>query len=87
MKELKTIIKAENATAVDFGKFESLGDFVLELGPEVKIPGKMFGGAAVGLQVASSRFSSLHLAQRQVSCIHTRTMRNYTSILSEKVEW
>ena len=47
MKELKTIIKAENATAVDFGKFDSLSDYVLELGPEVKIPGKVFGGAAV----------------------------------------
>lgn len=58
MKELKTIIKAENATAVDFGKFESLGDYVLELGPEVKIPGKVFGGAAVGATGGEFSFQS-----------------------------
>ncbi len=48
MKELTTIAKAANFTAVDFGKFENLGDYVLQLGPDVKIPGKVFGGQAVG---------------------------------------
>ena len=45
MKETKTIIKAENVTAVDFGKLSNLNEYVLELTPEVKIPSKVFGGA------------------------------------------
>lgn len=41
-------MKAENVTAVDFGKFSDLGEYVLDLGPDFKIPGKVFGGALVG---------------------------------------
>jgi quercetin dioxygenase-like cupin family protein len=48
MKETKNIMKAENVTAVDFGKLSDLGEYVLELGPDFKIPGKVFGGALVG---------------------------------------
>lgn len=46
MKVTKTINKAENVTAVDFGKLSNLNDYVLELAPEVKIPGKVFDTAA-----------------------------------------
>ncbi len=48
MKETKTIIEGENLTAVDFGKLSDLGEYMLDLSPEVKIPGKVFGGALVG---------------------------------------
>ncbi len=48
MKRIETIAAAENFTAVSVGKLNELGDYLLELGPEVKIPGKVFGGAAVG---------------------------------------
>ena len=48
MKETKTIAKAANFAAVDFGKLDGIGDYVLELMPEVKIPGKVFGGQCVG---------------------------------------
>ena len=48
MKETKTIIEGKNLTAVDFGKLSDLGEYMLELSPEVKIPGKVFGGALVG---------------------------------------
>ncbi len=48
MKETKNIMKAENVTAVDFGKLSDLGEYVLDLGPDFKIPGKVFGGALVG---------------------------------------
>ena len=48
MKEAKTIFKAENVTSADFGKLSDLGEYMLELSPEVKIPGKVFGGATVG---------------------------------------
>lgn len=47
MKQIEKIGSADNFTAVSVGKLSELGEYVLELGPEVKIPGKVFGGAAV----------------------------------------
>lgn len=47
MKEIKTITDIANATAIDLGPLSEIKDYVLELGPEVKIPGKVFGGAAI----------------------------------------
>ncbi len=58
MKETKTILKAENVTAVDFGKLNNLGEYVLKLSPEVKIPGKVFGGALVGATGGEFSFQS-----------------------------
>lgn len=48
MKQIEKIAEAKNFTAVSVGRLNELGDYVLELGPEVKIPGKVFGGAATG---------------------------------------
>lgn len=47
MSEIKTIKKADNFTTVDFGKLNELSNYVLELGPGMRIPGKVFGGKAV----------------------------------------
>lgn len=47
MKEIKTIASAANFSAISVGALNDLGDYVLELGPEIKIPGKVFGGAAL----------------------------------------
>ena len=47
MKEIKTTADIANATAIDLGPLAEIKDYVLELGPDVKIPGKVFGGAAV----------------------------------------
>lgn len=58
MKEIKTIASKKNVIAVDFGKFENLGEYTLELGPEVKIPGKVFGGAATGATGGDFSFQS-----------------------------
>lgn len=55
MKEIKTIASAANFSAISVGALNELGDYVLELGPEVKIPGKVFGGAALG--ATDSEFS------------------------------
>lgn len=55
MKEIKTIASAANFSAISVGALNELGDYVLELGPEVKIPGKVFGGAALG--ATGSKFS------------------------------
>lgn len=48
MKEIKTIASAANFSAISVGALNELGDYVLELGPEIKIPGKVFGGASLG---------------------------------------
>ena len=55
MKEIKKIAKAVNFSAISVGKLDELGEYMLQLGPEVKIPGKVFGGAA--LQATGSEFS------------------------------
>ena len=48
MKQIQTIEKGANFSAANFGNLAAIKDYVLELGPEVKIPGKVFGGQAVG---------------------------------------
>lgn len=58
MKEVKTIINAKNVKAVDFGKFANLNEYTFELAPEVKIPGKVFGGVAVGATGGDFSFQS-----------------------------
>lgn len=47
MKQIKQIANAINFKAVDFGELSELKDYVLELGTEMKIPGKVFGGAVL----------------------------------------
>lgn len=48
MKQIQTIEKGANFSAANFGKLADIKDYLLQLGPEVKIPGKVFGGQAVG---------------------------------------
>lgn len=48
MKEIKKIAAADNFNAINVGKLNELGNYVLELTPEVKIPGKVFCGASLG---------------------------------------
>lgn len=48
MKQIEQIATANNFSAINIGKFNELNGYVLELAPEVKIPGKVFGGAALG---------------------------------------
>ena len=58
MKESKLITKAANFTAVDFGKLNEIKDYTLQLGPEVTIPGKVFGGQAVNATGGEFSFQS-----------------------------
>ncbi len=58
MKQIEKIAAAENFGAVNVGKLSELNEYVLELGPEVKIPGKVFGGAAVGATGSEFSFQS-----------------------------
>ncbi len=48
MKQVKTVASATNFKAINVGKLNEVSDYVLELGPDVKIPGKVFGGQALG---------------------------------------
>lgn len=48
MKRIETTAAGANFSAASFGKLDELGGYLLELGPDVKIPGKVFGGGAVG---------------------------------------
>ena len=87
MKETKTIIKNENVTAVDFGKLSNLNEFVLELAPEVKIPGKVFGGALVGATGGDFSFQSFATGT-ETGFLHThKTHEELYFFLSGKGEF
>ncbi|MDE6045911.1 MAG: cupin domain-containing protein [Alistipes sp.] len=58
MKQIEKIAAAAHFSAVSVGKLSELGDYLLELGPEVKIPGKVFGGAAAGATGAEFSFQT-----------------------------
>lgn len=55
MKQIEKLAEATNFNAINLGKLSDLNEYVLELGPEIKIPGKVFGGGA--LNVTGSEFS------------------------------
>ncbi|MDE7151385.1 MAG: cupin domain-containing protein [Candidatus Amulumruptor sp.] len=47
-----------NFTAINLGRLGALDNYVLELAPGVKIPGKVFGGNAVGATGAEFSFQT-----------------------------
>ena len=55
MKQIEKVASAANFAAISVGNLNELSDYVLELGPGVKIPGKVFGGVA--LQATGGEFS------------------------------
>lgn len=58
MKQIQKTASAANFSAISVGKLSELSDYVLELGPQVKIPGKVFGGAALEATGAEFSFQS-----------------------------
>lgn len=58
MKQMEKIAAGEHFTAVDAGKMAQLGEYRLQLTPGVELPGKVFGGAAVGATGAEFSFQS-----------------------------
>lgn len=70
MKKAKTIAKAANFTATNFGKLSNLNEYVLEFAPEVKIPGKVFGGALVGATGGDFSFQSF-APGTEIGFLHT----------------
>lgn len=70
MKQIEKIAEAEHFSAANAGKFDELGDYLLELGPEIKIPGKVFGGAA--LRATGCEFSfQLFRPGQETGFLHT----------------
>lgn len=49
MKQIEQIAEATNFKAINMGRLSDLDKYVLELGSGVTIPGKVFGGAALGV--------------------------------------
>lgn len=47
MKQIQKLSETENYSAINLGRLADIKDYILQLGPEVKIPGKVFGGQAV----------------------------------------
>lgn len=58
MKQIEKTAEAKNFSAISVGRLNELGEYVLELGPEMKIPGKVFGGAALKATGAEFSFQS-----------------------------
>ena len=50
MNQIEKISQSAGYTCISVGKMAELPEHILELGPEVKIPGKVFAGAAAGAE-------------------------------------
>lgn len=70
MKQIQTIETGANFSAANFGKLSDIKDYVLELGPEIKIPGKVFGAAAIGATGAEFSFQVFAPGQ-ETGFLHT----------------
>lgn len=87
MKQIQKLSEAKNFSAINLGKVADIKDYVLELGPEIRIPGKVFGGQAVG--TTGSEFSFQVFAPGQeTGFLHThRTHEELYFFLSGKGEF
>lgn len=83
MKEVKKIAEGKNFSAVDFGKLNELGDYVLSLG-DIKIPGKVFGGQALGTKGSEFSFQ-IYAPGQEGGFYHTqKPTRNSISFSAAK---
>lgn len=48
MKQIEKIAESKHFSAISVGKFNELSEYVMTLGTDIKIPGKVFGGMAAG---------------------------------------
>ncbi len=87
MKESKKIAAGSNFAAVDFGKLDGIGEYALELSPEVRIAGKVFGGQSVGTTGGEFSFQSFAPGQ-ETGFLHThKTHEELYFFLSGKGEF
>lgn len=83
MKQIKQIANASNFKAVDFGELSELKDYVLELGTEMKIPGKVF--EPFWKQTEEISLSKCFNPERkQAFCTSTNNMKNFISFSEAK---
>ena len=61
------------------GKLNELNEYELQLGPDVKIPGKYSAAPLSELREAEVTFQSFAPGQKPDFCIVTRVMRSYFS--------
>ena len=83
MKQIEKTASATNFTAINLGKLNELGDYLLELAPEIKIPGKVFGGAALQATGSEFSFQLFNREQKPVFFTLTKHMKNFISSLVE----
>ena len=87
MKKIENVASAENFSAISVGRLNELGEYILELGPEIKIPGKVFGGAALGVTGAEFSFQ-LFQPGTETGFLHThKTHEELYFFLSGKGEF
>lgn len=79
MKQIEGIASEKNFKAINVGPLDEVSQYVLEMGPEVKIPGKVFCGAASGRLAANSLSRCSNRERKPDSSTPIRTMRNCTS--------
>ena len=86
MKQIEKITAGAGYTCISVGKMAELSEHVLELGPEVKIAGKVFTGAALGTTGAELSFQSFPIGG-QTGFLHThRTHEELYIFLSGEVD-
>lgn len=59
MKQIETIAKGKNFSAISVGKWSDLMNYELPLGPDVTIHGKVFAGQAAGATGSELSFQTL----------------------------
>lgn len=77
MKQIQKLADAANFSAINLGKIADIKDYVLELGPEIRIPGKVFGGQA--LAATGAEFSiQIFAPGQETGFLHTH--RNHEEL-------
>ena len=88
MKQIQQNSSAENYSAVNLGSLSEIKDYVLEFSPEIKIPGKVFGGQAVGAHLVANFLFRFSLRGRRPGFLHIhKTHEELYFFLSGKGEF
>ena len=74
MKQIEKIAEGAAYTCVSVGEMATLGEHILALGPDVKIPGKVFAGGALQATGAEISFQSFPVGG-QTGFLHTQGTR------------
>lgn len=87
MKQIENIASAANFSAINIGQLDALDGYELALGPDVKIPGKVFGGATLGATGGDFSFQVFQPGQ-ETGFLHThKTHEELYFFLSGKGEF